>query len=42
MVSIGQGSRRDRCEGPFALGDLVDLYGEMGFDLVALGYADPP
>src|SRR5215218_1256638 len=35
MVSIGRGSHRNRCDGPFGWGDLVDVYGETGSDPVA-------
>ena len=42
MVLIGRGSLRNRCEGLFGLGDLIDLYGETGSDPVIFGYADPP
>src|SRR3954451_22724322 len=42
MVSIGRGSRRDRCEGRFGWGDLIDVYGETGSDPVTFRYADPP
>src|SRR3954469_12463792 len=40
MASIGRGSLRDRCEGPFGWGDLIDVYGETGADPVTLGHAD--
>src|SRR4029453_15099872 len=30
MVSIGRGSHRNRCGGPFGWGELTDLYGETG------------
>src|SRR3954464_14835033 len=34
MASIGRGSHRDRCDGPFGWGELTDLYGETGSDQV--------
>jgi transposase len=34
MVSIGRGSHRNRCDGPFGWGELTDLYGETGSDPV--------
>ena len=34
MVSIGRGSHRNRCDGPFGWGELTDLYGETGSDQV--------
>jgi len=42
MASIGRGSRRGRCEGPFGWGDLIDVDGETGSDPVTLEHVDPP